>query len=510
MTNRSRQPLPRFVLGAGLAVALTILFFAVPGKAEGAEHYGIYSLMPAFVAILLAFLTREVLFALFAGILVGGVVIRDFNILNVFMIPAIGSEQYALILLVYLWCLGGLLGLWTRTGGARAFAEWAGRHIVRGRRSAKLFAWLVGIIFHQGGTISTVLAGTTVRPVTDSERVSHEELSYIVDSTASPVAALIPLNIWPIYVAGFAAGTIPLIPDQPSAVSFFFRSIIFNFYGIFALTMTLMLALDALPWRGAKMDRAIRRASRGDGLNAPGSVPLASEELTATKVPEGYAPSIVDFALPIITLIGFALASFVYTSWLAPPPLRPTVWIAEAFGLAVAVAALLGWLRGLSIQQVMEGIVDGCKGVTTGAILLGLAVTLGAVSRELGTAKYIVETASDWVIPVLLPAILMLICMVVAFSIGSSFGTFAVIFPLALPLAWSVLPDMTFVSVCFASVVGGSLFGDQCSPISDTTILSSLACGADLMDHVTTQLPLALIAAGLAALATALVVLLCC
>ena len=501
MSNDSRQSPSRFILGAGLVLALIALFYLTPSPAEGAGHYGIFSLMPALVAILLAFLTREVLFALLVGILTGGVVVQDFNILQRFMMPAIGSEQYALILIVYLWCLGGLLGLWTLTGGARAFAQWASQRIVRGRRSAKVFAWLIGLVFHQGGTISTVLAGTTVRPVTDQERVSHEELSYIVDSTASPVAALIPLNVWPIYVAGFAAGTIPLIPDQASAVSFFYRSIIFNFYGIFAVGMTLMLALDILPWRGAKMDRAIQRASRGEGLNAPGSTPLTSEELTATKVPEGYTPSIIDFALPIITLIGFALGSYLATG---------SVWIAEAFGLAVVVAALLGWLRGLSIQQVMDGLVDGCKGVTMGAILLALAVTLGRVSRDLGTANYIVETASDWVIPLLLPAILMLICMVVAFSIGSSFGTFAVIFPLAIPLAWSVSPDPTFISVCFASVVGGSLFGDQCSPISDTTILSSLACGADLMDHVTTQLPLALIAAGLAALATVLVVLLFC
>ncbi|MEE8584546.1 MAG: Na+/H+ antiporter NhaC family protein [Acidobacteriota bacterium] len=501
MTNDSRQSPSRFILGAGLVLALIALFYLTPSPAEGAAHYGIFSLMPAFAAILLAFLTRQVLFALLVGILVGGVVVHDFNILQRFMMPAIGSEQYALILIVYLWCLGGLLGLWTRTGGALAFAHWASRRIVRGRRSAKVFAWAMGLVFHQGGTISTVLAGTTVRPVTDQERVSHEELSYIVDSTASPVAALIPLNVWPIYVAGFAAGTIPLIPDQASAVSFFYRSIIFNFYAIFAVGMTLMLALDILPWRGAKMDRAVLRASRGDGLNAPGSVPLTSEELTASKVPEGYVPSIIDFALPIVTLIGFALGSYLATG---------SVWIAEAFGLAVVVAALLGWLRGLSIQEVMDGILDGCKGVTMGAILLALAVTLGRVSRDLGTAEFIVETVSDWVIPLLLPAILMLICMVVSFSIGSSFGTFAVIFPLAIPLAWSVSPDPTFISVCFASVVGGSLFGDQCSPISDTTILSSLACGADLMDHVTTQLPLALIAAGLAALATVVVVLLFC
>ena len=176
---------------AGVAlVLLTIPLVIVLSGSESVKvdgHYGILSLLPAAVAILLAFLTRQVLFALLIGIFMGGLVVGEINILGRFMIPAIGSEQYALILLVYLWCLGGLLGLWTRTGGALAFAEWARSLLVTGRRSAKVFAWMVGILFHQGGTISTVLAGTTVRPVTDDEKVSHEELSYIIDSTASPV-----------------------------------------------------------------------------------------------------------------------------------------------------------------------------------------------------------------------------------------------------------------------------------------------------------------------------------
>ena len=128
----------------------------------------------------------------------------------------------------------------------------------------------------------------------------------------------------------------------------------------------------------------------------------------------------------------------------------------------------------------------GCKGVTTGVILLGLAITLSHVSEELGTAAYIVEMTSRWMVPLLFPALLLVICMVVSFSIGTSFGTYAVIFPLALPLAWSIAPDPNYLLLCFASVMGGSIFGDQCSPISDTTILSSLACGADLMDHVKT------------------------
>jgi len=489
-------------LTARVALAAVLLLVLILASAGGgrdvpaAGHFGLASLLPALTSIALAFLTRQVLFALLLGIVMGGVVVGDANILSRFMLPAIGSPQYALILVVYLWCLGGLLGLWTRTGGAAEFSERVRHTFVRGRKSAKVFAWLMGLVFHQGGTISTVLAGTTVRPVTDRHRVSHEELSYIVDSTASPVAALIPLNVWPIYVAGFAAGTIPLLPDQASAVAFFYGAIPYNFYAIFAVLLTLGLAVERLPWRGRRMAQAIERARRGGGLDAPGASPLVSTELTLSRVPDGYRPSPVDFGVPIVTLIGFALGSWYLTG---------SVLIAEAFGLGVAVAALLAWIRGLPLAEIIDGVLDGCKGVTAGAILLGLAVTLGAVSQQLGTAAYIVETASRFVVPALLPGMLMAICMLVAFSIGSSFGTFAVIFPLAIPLAWSVSTEPAYISLCFAAVVGGSLFGDQCSPVSDTTILSSLACGADLMDHVTTQLPLALAAAGMAAVASTIV-----
>ena len=460
-----------------------------------AGGYGLISLAPAAIAISLAFLTREVIIALILAIFAGGAISGEANIIQKFLVPAVGSPQFGLILLVYLWCLGGLIGIWTRTGGAQAFAVWTERRLVTGSRSAKLFAWLMGIVFHQGGIISTVLAGTTVRPVTDRHRISHEELSYIVDSTASPVAGIIPLNVWPIYVSGLVVGTVPLLPDQSSAISFFYRSIPLNFYGMFAVLMTLLLSLEVLPWTGGKMARAIERARRTGQLDSPQSTPLLATELTAVNVPDGYRPSPVDFLVPILTLIGFALGSYLVAG---------SVMIGEAFGLAVLVGSLLVLLRGLKVGELVGGFVDGCKGVTNGAIILALAVTLSRVSQELGTATYIVETTSRWVVPLLLPAMLLAMCMVVSFSIGTSFGTFAVIFPLAMPLAWSAVPDADYLSLCFATVVGGSMFGDQCSPISDTTILSSLACGADLMDHVTTQLPLAMAAACLAALASVL------
>jgi Na+/H+ antiporter NhaC len=495
--------LHRYLAAGAVVTGLLLLWFFAAGEPPGeGEHLGIWSLLPALTTLILVFITREVISSLFLGIAVAGVVSGQLNLVRTFLIPAIGSEQYALILLVYLWALGGLIGLWTRTGGAIAFAEWAGAKIVRGPRSARFFAWLMGMVFHQGGTISTILAGTTVRPVTDKQRVSHEELTYVVDSTASPAATVIPFNAWPLYVAGLVVGTIPLFATTQDAVTFFFRSIVFNFYGIFAILMTLLFALGLLPWVGGKMQRAIDRSRETGQLNAPDAKPLASDELTALQVPAHYRSGIIDFFLPMGTLLGVAIVPFMVARLLGQPG---QVYIAEAFGLAVLVALVLAVFKGLSLREAVEGFVDGCKGVTIGAIILGLAVTLGYVSRALGTAAYIVEATSGIIQPVLLPAILMAICMAVAFSIGSSWGTYAVVFPLAMPLAWAVYADPTYISLCFGAVLGGAVFGDQCSPISDTTILSSLACGGDLMDHVTTQLPLALAAAGLGAAAATLV-----
>ena len=502
---------PLVILGAAAAYAL---LFSPGGTApvEEGGHYGFSSLLPALVTLVLVFFTREVVSSLFVGILTAGFVVRDPNVIDAFLIPSIGSASFALILLVYLWALGGLIGLWTRTGGARHFAEWAGRRIVRGPRSAKFFAWLMGVVFHQGGTISTILAGTTVRPVTDEERVSHEEVTYIVDSTASPIATVIPLNAWPLYVAGLLVGTIPIFATEQEVVTFFFRSIPFNFYGIFAVTMTLLFALELLPWEGRKMSTAKRRARQTGFLDRPHAEPLAAAELNELRIPDDYRPGLEDFLVPLGVLIGVALTGIVGPLVEAVGAGRIELFlsgidvpIAEAFGLAVLSAIVLALAKGMSVQKVVDGFVDGCKGVTIGALVLALAVTLGQISRTLGTANFIVETTAGLVSPVMLPALLMAICMAVAFSIGSSWGTYAVVFPLAMPLAWAIQPEPLYISLCFGAVLGGAVFGDQCSPISDTTILSSLACGADVMDHVLTQLPLAVAAASLgAALATIL------
>ena len=459
---------------------------------------GWLSLAPALVAIVLAFATRQVILALFAGVVTGGLVlfaetgaVSDLNIIRRFLFPAIGSTSYAQILLIYLWCLGGLIGIWTRTGAALHFAEVVGARVARGPRSGLFFSWILGVVFHQGGTISTVLTATTVKPVADRNRVSHEELSYVVDSTASPVATIVPFNAWPAYVAGLVAGTVELIPDADAGVVWFFAAIPFNFYAIFAVSSTLLFAFGWLPWVGGSMTRARERARSTGALDAPGAEPMLPGDVEPREGAVGYAPSLVDFFVPLGTLLCVAVLPYLFAR---------ANWINEAFLLSVLSAMLTARLRGLPLAEILDAFVQGCRSMTIGAIILGLALTLGTVSRELHTADFLVAAIGGGLPYQALPAILMLLCMAIAFSTGTSWGTYAVVFPVAMPLAYALHPDPFFLKVCFGAVLGGAVYGDQCSPISDTTILSSMFTGCDLMHHVKTQLPLASVAAALAAL----------
>jgi len=407
------------------------------------------------------------------------------------------SRELAAILLLYLWLLGGLMGIWSKTGAAQAFADFMTRRFVRGPRSAKLVAWLLGVAFFQGGTISTVLVGTTVKPLADRERVSHEELSYIVDSTASPIASLLAFNAWPGYVQAFifVAG-VPWLATEADRIAFFFKSIPFCFYAFIAVGFTFLMCFDWTPCIGGRMIQAMRRARSTGELDAPGAEPLSAKELQATDVPAGFQPHMLDFLLPLGTLIAIAVGTFMAGG-------SPQVhW---AFGAAVVLAIMMALARGMTMRQVMDGVGDGLKGVVLGSVILLLAITIGGISKDTGGGIYLVELLGERVPYWLLPVMLQVMTMTISFSTGTSWGTYAVSFPLAMPLAWAVAnaqgldhPQL-FMMICFAAVMDGSVYGDQCSPISDTTVLSAMCTGCDLMDHVRTQLPQATIAAGIAA-----------
>jgi Na+/H+ antiporter NhaC len=461
------------------------------------SHWGWWSLLPAVVAVILCWLTREPVTSLAAGIVSGALLLGKYDITGEVMIPSLASTNSAGVLLLYLWLLGGLMGVWSRTGAAQAFAEFMTVRFVRGPRSAKLVAWALGIVFFQGGTVSTVVVGTTVKPIADKERVSHEELAYIVDSTASPIASQLAFNAWPGYVQAFIfVSGVGFLATEADRIAFFFQSVPFCFYAIFAVLGTFLLSIEKPVFLGQRLAAAMERARTTGQLDAEGADPLSTKELQASKVPAGYTPHVLEFFLPLGILIFIAVGTFVaYGS--------PNVqW---AFGAALLLAAGMALGKGMSLKDLISGFHDGIKGVVLGSVILLLAITIGNVSTQTGGGVFLVEQLGDAVPYFLLPVMLQLMTMVIAFSTGTSWGTYAVAFPLAMPLAWAVAgaqglshPEL-FMTLCFASVMDGSVYGDQCSPISDTTVLSSVCTGCDLMDHVKTQIPQASIAAALAA-----------
>jgi len=462
----------------------------------GKRHWGFWSLLPALVAISLCWITKEPITALLGGVVSGGFIFGSLDILNEVLLPSLMTSNAAGILILYLWLLGALMGIWSVTGAARAFAEYITVQFVRGPKSAKLVAWCLGVLFFQGGTVSTVLVGTTVKPIADKENISHEELSFIVDSTASPIASLLAFNAWPGYVQAFMlVSGVAFLATEQARLTFFFASVPFSFYAIFAVFSTFLLSIEKLPYYGKKMKAAMERARNEGLLDRPGSEPLSAKELESTHVPEGYKPHMSDFLAPLILLIFIALFTFgIYGS----PKVR---W---AFGAAVLLAAIMALLRGMTLHALIHGVGEGLKGIVLGSVVLLLAITIGSVSKETGGGTYLVELLGTQLPYWSLPVVLQLLTIIIAFSTGTSWGTYAVALPLAMPLAWAVAASQGlqnpefFLMICFAAVLNGSVFGDQCSPISDTTILSSMCTGCDLMDHVKTQMPLAIIAAVLA------------
>ena len=214
-------------------------------KVIAKRHWGWWSLLPALVAVMLCWLTKEPITALFGGIVSGALILGGYDITGDVLIPSVATTQSAGIVVLYLWLLGGLMGIWSRTGAAQAFAELMTVHFVRGPRTAKLVAWLLGVIFFQGGTVSTVLVGTTVKPIADKERVSHEELAYVVDSTASPIASQIPLNAWPGYIQTFIfVGGVAFLATEADRIKFFISSVPFCFYAILAVLVTFLLSVE--------------------------------------------------------------------------------------------------------------------------------------------------------------------------------------------------------------------------------------------------------------------------
>ena len=323
-------------------------------------------------------------------------------------------------------------------------------------------------------------------------------MSLIVDATSSPIAVILAFNAWPIYVqALIGVSGVAYLATKDDRLAFFFYSVPYSFYAMFSVLFTFLLAVELLPLTPAKLKAARRRARETGELDAPDAEPLAMGGLMDEPPPENFPINPLDFVLPLAVLLGVAVGT--YLVWQSPEVL----W---AFGAALIVAALMAAAKGMTLRQIVSAVIDGQKSVVLGSVILLLAITVGGLSQETGGGQFLVSLLGNFQWYWLLPATLFALAVVIAFSTGTSWATFAVTMPLAMPLAHAVgvsqeLADpKLFQALCFAACLNGGVFGDQCSPISDTTVLSSMSTGADLMDHVKTQIPVAGMAAGLALL----------
>jgi Na+/H+ antiporter NhaC len=330
---------------------------------------------------------------------------------------------------------------------------------------------------------SPLFVGATMRDLSDRHRISREKLAYIADSTSAPVSVLVPVTGWAVYIAGLLIGMGP-IADAADAMRLFVASIPFNFYALLAVAAVGLIAARVIPDFGP-MASAERRTLETGHVFRVGSEPLMGEELTDIQPYPGIRTSLFwNFVLPVLVVIGVGVGSFVLTA---------SALTMEAFLLSSVLAGMIMRIQGIPLADITKTAIAGIKGVMPAVIILAFAYALNDLSKSLGTAVFIVSVTEGWLTPAVLPALTFLIAGVIAFSTGTSWGTFAIMMPISVPIAFAFTGGETGVVVyaTVAAVAGGGVFGDHCSPLSDTSILASTGAASDHIDHVKTQLPYA-------------------
>ena len=459
---------------------------------EVVSSLGALSLIPPSVAIVLAFVTRNTVFSLavacLVGVLVGGQGLMGFPDL---LKNALGTTAFSWILLLELF-IGVTIAFFQRTGAIRNFSAWV-ESLSLTRVRVQLIAWFMGMFVFFSDYFSPLFVGSTMRGLSDRYRISREKLAYIADSTSAPVSVLVPITGWAVFIAGLLIGMGPVATAE-DAMGVFVASIPFNFYALLAVLMVGAIAAGIIPEFGA-MRRAEERAETTGKVLRDAADPLMGEELTEIEPYPGIRTSLWwNFFVPVGVVIAIGIGSFVITR---------SALTMEAFLLSSVVAGVIMRIQGIPFADVMKTAMEGIKGVMPAVIILAFAYALNDLSRSLGTAAYIVAVTDAWLTPSLLPALTFLIAGVIAFSTGTSWGTFAIMMPIAVPIAFAFTGNETgmVVYATVAAVAGGGVFGDHCSPLSDTSILASTGAASDHIDHIRTQLPYAFLIGAVSLLA---------
>lgn len=495
--------------------------------------YGAFTLLPPLVTIVLAFITRNVVFSLFMGIFTGTfmVNISGANIFNAFfsafidmsgkMVGSLADSWNAGIVLQVL-AIGGMIAVVTKMGGLRAIAEKLASK-AKTPATAQIYTWIMGFLIFFDDYANSLIIGPIMRPVTDKLKISREKLAFIIDSTAAPVAGLALISTWIGYELSLIKDAYVAI-GQPevNAFAIFVETLPYRFYNILMLAFVFFTAYTLREF--GPMHKAAVRAYETGHVSDPNSKDTTLNQENSFMLPkEGVEYSMLNAIVPIMVLILVSIIGFyingkgslegdILKAVEANPysfaSLRDCFGAADA-SIVIFEAALLSSLIAIGmglkqkifdIHEAIETWVFGVKALVITAVILILAWSLSAVMKEVGTATYLVTILSDTTPQFILPSIIFILGSIISFSTGTSYGTMGILMPLTIPLASAIGIHTglegdelsAYIVLNVGSVLTGAIFGDHCSPISDTTILSSMASSCNHMDHVSTQLHYAL------------------
>lgn len=513
-------------------LSTTFVFAAgVEPAVSNADRFGLFTLIPPIVAIVLAFITKNVVISLFIGVLSGGFILNltGFNVFGAltqafldFIDRALNSlaDPWNAGIIMQVLVIGGVINLVAKMGGAKAIAEALSKK-AKTAKSTQLITWFLGICVFFDDYANSLIVGPIMRPVADKMKISRERLAFIIDATAAPIAGLAIISTWIGLEVSLISEGFETIGVEASGFGVFLQTIPYRFYNILILAFIVITTITLREF--GPMRKAEIAARKSNDLTSE-EVVATSSHMDELEPKEGVKLSIWNAIVPIGALIISSVVAFYYSGYstimagddiaiqaiITNSPLSfkailetfaasdASVALFQSALFASVVAIIMSVCKKIfTISEAIEAWVDGMKGLIITGVILILAWSLGSVIKELGTAQYLVEALNGAIPAFLLPSLIFVLGAVISFSTGTAYGTMSILMPLAIPLAYKINPEMSFVIVSTSAVLTGAIFGDHCSPISDTTILSSMGAGCNHIDHVKTQMWYALFVAAI-------------
>ena len=481
-----------------LSLVAVVLFLAWLGYAVGVNHMPVkntvWALIPPIMAISLALITKEVYSSLFLGILTGALLNADFSPVATLEqtfpkgIMTVLADKWNVGILVFLVILGTMVQLMNRAGGSAAFGTWASNRI-KSRAGAQLSTMLLGCLIFIDDYFNCLTVGSVMRPVTDKHKISRAKLAYLIDSTAAPICIIAPISSWAAAVSGFVKGG--------NGISIFIQSIPFNFYALLTLLMMVLIIFMKLDYGPMLLHE--NNAHQGDLFTTGKGRQVSTESKKEEKV--GH---VSDLVIPVVFLIIGCVIGMTYTGGFFQGKSFIDAFAASdasvglVMGSSIALFITIAYYlvrQSLTFSECMDCLPDGFKQMVPAMLILAFAWTLKSMTDSLGAATYVaglMEHSAGGLMG-FLPAIIFVVAVGLAFASGTSWGTFGILIPIVVSCFQELDPQLMIISI--SACMAGAVCGDHCSPISDTTIMSSAGAQCEHLNHVTTQLPYALTAA---------------